>query len=283
MLREIAVNEFSTLRWNLQQDVVKYASQGIQKIGLSRSKVSDFGVEAAIDLLFEMDMGVSSVNWAGGFTGSDGRTFLDAIDDAKNAIYLASQVQADCLIVHSGGMNNHTDRHAHRIFEHALDALLPVAEDYGVKLAIEPMQGADSQPWSILNSIDQTIDYVDRYDCDKLGLVLDLFHCGLHKDTLATFQANAEKIFLIQLADRDCVSKGQRRMLGAGAVDIQGWLDGLKMCDVRCPVELEIYGECNREISYEDRLQAFDQFIASPKIGGASSRSLPQGTQASRN
>ena len=282
MLSDIAVNEFSTLRWNLQQDVVKYASQGIHKIGLSRSKVSDFGVEDAVDLLFEMNMGVSSVNWAGGFTGSDGRTFLDAIDDAKEAIYLASQVQADCLIVHSGGMNNHTDRHAHRIFEHALDALLPVAEDYGVKLAVEPMQGVDSQPWSILNSIDQSIDYVDRYDSDKLGLVLDLFHCGLHRETLATFQANADKIFLIQLADRDCCSGTERRLPGTGTVDIQGWLDGLKMCGVRCPVELEAHGECIRGMSYEDRLQVFGQFVARPEVGGTSG-SVPQGTQASRN
>jgi len=74
MLRDIAVNEFSTLRWNFQEDVVKYASQGINKIGVSRDKVSDFGVDAAADLLFEMKMSVSSVNWAGGFTGSDGRS-----------------------------------------------------------------------------------------------------------------------------------------------------------------------------------------------------------------
>jgi len=109
MLRDISVNEFSTLRWNFQEDVVKYASQGINKIGISRDKVSDFGVEAAVDLLFEMKMAVSSVNWAGGFTGSDGRSFVDSVEDAKEAIQFAGLVDADCLVLHSGGMNGHTD------------------------------------------------------------------------------------------------------------------------------------------------------------------------------
>lgn len=262
MLRDIAVNEFSTLRWNFQEDIVKYASHGINKIGVSRDKVSDFGVEAAVDLLFEMKMRVSSVNWAGGFTGSDGRSFLDAVEDAKEAIQLAGLVNADCLILHSGGMNGHTDRHAYRIFEHAIDSLLPVAEDYGVRLAVEPMREADSQPWSIFSKIESSLDLIKAYDSPNLGLVVDLFHCGFSLPLVSKIEAVADKVFLIQIADRINPSCSHRRLPGFGNVDLSYWLETLGTAGASCSVEFETFGVVNQSIDYQQRLAAFNRFAS---------------------
>jgi len=262
MLRDIAVNEFSTLRWNFQEDVVKYASQDINKIGISRDKVSDFGVEAAVDLLFEMKMSVSSVNWAGGFTGSDGRSFVDSVEDAKEAIQFAGVVDADCLVLHSGGMNGHTDRHAYRIFEHAIDSLLPIAEDYGVRLAVEPMSNVDSQPWSIFSQIEQSLDLVKAYDSPNLGLVVDLFHCGLKLDLVPQIQAIADKVFLIQIADRTEQSCANRRLPGCGNVNLSYWLEALSTAGASCSIEFETFGAVNQSIDYLQRLESFNRFAS---------------------
>lgn len=262
MLRDIAVNEFSTLRWNFQEDVVKYASQGINKIGVSRDKVSDFGVEAAVDLLFEMKMSVSSVNWAGGFTGSDGRSFVDSVEDAKEAIQFAGLVDADCLVLHSGGMNGHTDRHAYRIFEHAIDSLLPVAEDYGVRLAVEPMCEADSQPWSIFSQIKPSLDLVNAYDSPNLGLVVDLFYCGFSLPLVPKIQAVADKVFLIQIADRLKQACPHRRLPGFGKINLSYWLEALGTAGANCSVEFETYGVVNQSIDYLQRLAAFNRFAS---------------------
>ena len=262
MLRDIAVNEFSTLRWNFQEDVVKYASQGINKIGVSRDKVSDFGVEAAVDLLFEMKMSVSSVNWAGGFTGSDGRSFVDSVEDAKEAIQFAGLVDADCLVLHSGGMNGHTDRHAYRIFEHAIDSLLPVAEDCGVRLAVEPMCEADSQPWSIFSQIKPSLDLVNAYDSPNLGLVVDLFYCGFSLPLVPKIQAVADKVFLIQIADRLKQACPHRRLPGFGKINLSYWLEALGTAGANCSVEFETYGVVNQSIDYLQRLAAFNRFAS---------------------
>jgi len=197
MLRDISVNEFSTLRWNFQEDVV-------------------------------------SVNWAGGFTGSDGRSFVDSVEDAKEAIQFAGLVDADCLVLHSGGMNGHTDRHAYRIFEHAIDSLLPVAEDYGVRLAIEPMCEVDSHPWSIFSQIKSSLDLVKAYESTNLGLVIDLFHCGFR----------------------------HRRLPGFGNVDLSYWLESLGTAGANCSVEFETYGVVNQPIDYLQRLAAFNRFAS---------------------
>lgn len=270
MLRDFAVNESSTLRWNFQQDVVKYSSLNINHIGICRRKVEDFGLDAAVDLLFEMRMKVSSVNWAGGFTGSDGRSLVDAIEDAREAIRFAATVGAQTLVVHPGGRNNHTDRHARRIFCHALETILPHAEDYGVRLAIEPMSGICSRPWTFMSNFKDAMDLVEEYPSNHLGLVADLFHCGLYQPLIKQFQRLAERVFLVQIADRRTHKSTSRRLPGEGNVDIEQWLQSLSQAGVRCPVELEVYGDVNKAVSYRDRLAMFNQFVA--EIGSAVGR-----------
>lgn len=262
---QIAVSEFSTLRWSFQQDVIKYASLGINKIGISRRKVDDFGKSAAADLLFEMKMEVSSVNWAGGFTGSDGFSFVEAIDDAIEAIVFASQVNAECLLIYPGGRNGHTNRHACRLFETALDTLIPIAADYNIPLAIEPMIGNESVDWSCLNSYRAFLGLLDNFPSDYLGCALDLFHCGLNKNLLPLFQSYADRIRLIQIADRKLVSNdkvAQRLLPGHGDVDLDFWIDGLAASPVDCSVELEVYGYKNQAIAYEQRLTAMQDCFA---------------------
>ena len=107
-MRRISISELSTLRWSFYQDAIRYASLGFESIGVWRQKIDDFDQSAAIDLLFELNMQVSSLHWAGAFTGCDGKSFTEAIEDAEEAIQLARLLDADCLIVHPGSRNGHT-------------------------------------------------------------------------------------------------------------------------------------------------------------------------------
>ena len=118
----VSICQFSTYRWSFYEDVIRYSTLGFESMGLWRQKIDDFGRSAAIDLLYENKMSVSSVHWAGGFTG-DGRTFSDSIEDAIESIHLASQVDADCLIIHPGSRNGHTTSNATRLMKSALSQL----------------------------------------------------------------------------------------------------------------------------------------------------------------
>lgn len=265
MPMQIAVSELSTPRWSFHEDVIKYASRGINKIGICRRKVDDFGQSAAADLLFEMKMEVSSVNWAGGFTGSDGFSFVEAIDDAIEAIVFASQVNAECLLIYPGGRNGHTNRHACRLFENALDTLIPIAADYNIPLAIEPMVGKESTDWSCLSSYRSFFGLLDNFPSEFLGCVLDLFHCGLNKKLLPLFQSYADRLRLIQIADRKFSSNenvAERLLPGYGDVDLDFWIDGLSAAPLDCSVELEVYGYANQAIEYGQRLAVMEGCFA---------------------
>ena len=113
MLR-LAVNEMTTFRWSFEEDVNQYAAAGIPGIGIWRQKLSDFGEEKGVELLGESSLTVSSLLWAGGFTGSDGRSYRDSVADAREALRLAGALQTRCLVVYSGARAGHTANHAAR-------------------------------------------------------------------------------------------------------------------------------------------------------------------------
>ena len=72
---------------------------------------------------------MSNLLWAGGFTGSDGHTFRESVDDAAEAIRLAAALHARSLVVYSGAPGGHTHNHARRLLVDALRQLLPLAEE----------------------------------------------------------------------------------------------------------------------------------------------------------
>ena len=134
-MARLSINEMTTYRWSFEEDVAELQAAGIPAIGVWRQKVADFGEDRAVELLAQSGLAVSNLLWAGGFTGSDGHTYAESLQDAAEAIRLAARLQAGCLVVYSGGRNSHTHNHARRLFAGALEELLPLAMELDVTLA----------------------------------------------------------------------------------------------------------------------------------------------------
>ena len=262
--RRISVSQLSTLRWTFEQDVLRYANYGFGSLGVWRRKIEDFGEAEAIDLLYKHKMSVSSVHWAGGFTG-DGTSLKEAIEDAKSAIKLASRMEADCLILHPGARNGHTNSHAKRLLEIAMHELMPAAADYGVQLALEPMLCKAADRWTFLRRFDETLEFVDRFPSQYLGLVLDLFAISFDTSVLNQIDQIVNRISLVQLADRKSVSPETRISLGQGDAPVAQWLTCLQQCGYSGRYELEVHGQARNELEHFEVLDHaqvfFDQFI----------------------
>ena len=247
--RRVSVSQLSTLRWSFDEDVLRFANYGFGSLGIWRRKIEDFGETEAIDLLYDHKMSVSSVHWAGGFTG-DGATLKDAIDDAISAIKLSSRVEADCLILHPGSRNGHINSHAKRLFETALHELMPAAADFGVRLALEPMLCKASNRWTFFRRFDETLEFIDRFPSQYLGLVLDLFAIGFDARVLKKIETLVNRISLVQLADRNCSDPGTRLSLGHGDAPVAQWLARLEQSGYSGRYELEIHGQAQNELEH---------------------------------
>lgn len=200
-MTKLSMNEVTTFRWSLEQDIENYEQAGYRSIGLWRHKLSDWDEDQAIDWLSASPLNVASLSWAGGFTGSEGRTLAEAIDDAIDAVRMSAALGAGCLVVYPGGRNNHTFRHAGRLLRTALDQILPLAEALSVPLAIEPIHPACASEWTFLVDLVNVLELIDEYRCDALKLAYDTYYFTTQEE-LDLLSANTQHIGIVHLGDR---------------------------------------------------------------------------------
>ncbi len=198
----LSMNELTTYRWSLGQDLENYRDAGYGGIGVWRHKLIDESEDQAIERLTTSGLNVTNLSWAGGFTGSDGRTLAESVEDAADAIRLAGAITAGCLVIYSGGRNNHTYRHAGRLLRLALDELLPLAEMWEVPLAIEPMHPACAADWTFLTSLESAIDFVRQVDSPFLKIAYDTYHFPLGSRRGRLLADLAPHLGIVFLGDR---------------------------------------------------------------------------------
>jgi len=196
-----AISELTMFRWDLEAETEGLVRHGLHAISLWRTKLSDIGVHAARSLLQQAGVGVSSLQWAGGFTGGDGRSFGDAVDDALEAVEAAAELAADVLVVHSGCRGGHTRSHALRLLADALDVIAPEAFSRGVTLALKPMHPAVAAGGSFLTSPAEAAGWVERFDHPGVRLALDLWQFGHDRSLFGGLGRIVPLTALVQVAD----------------------------------------------------------------------------------
>lgn len=241
----LSINEITTFRWSFEEDVQNYVAAGIDGIAVWRQKLSDFGEEKGAELLAESGLAVSALQWAGGFTGSDGRSYRDSVQDAVEAVQLAGQLKASSLVVYSGGRAGHTHNHARRLFKNALKELVDVACETGVALAVKPMFAACAGDWTFLTSLNDTLDLLQAFDCPQLKLAFDVYHLCQDRSILEQLTELVPWIALVQLGDSKQVPRGEqnRCRLGEGQLPLREIIDALLDGEYRGFFDVELLGE----------------------------------------
>jgi sugar phosphate isomerase/epimerase len=253
-MAQLAMNEMTTFRWSFEQDVQQYVAAGLNAIGVWRQKVSDFGEEKAVELLQESGLSVSSLLWAGGFTGSEGRTFKESLDDARDAIRLAAEMGAGCLIVYSGARAGHTHNHARRILKSALSELAPQASEMGVTLAIEPMHAAVAADWTFLTDLEETLATIDSLESRAVKICFDTYHLGQAAGIVERLPQIASQLALVQLGDAKSPPQEEphRCRLGDGFIPLPEIVSSLMKAGYNGFFEVELMGEEIEAADYND-------------------------------
>jgi sugar phosphate isomerase/epimerase len=253
----LSVNEATTFRWTFEEDVAHYVEAGVPAIGVWRQKLSDCGEEKAVDLIQESGLRVSHLFWAGGFTGSDGRTFRASIEDAMDALRTAASLGAGSLVVYSGARAGHTHNHARRLFKDALLELAPLAAEVGVNLAIEPMHPGCAAEFTFLTSLDDLTALLDMVPSQQVKIALDTYHLGWDPHLVQRIAEIAPHLALVQLGDARSTPKGEqnRCRLGDGSIPLQEIVDALIAAGYNGFYDVELLGEELEDADYGSLLK----------------------------
>lgn len=262
-MNTLAISQLSTLRWSFEEDAHAYRERGFVGIGVYRPKLEDFGIDRAIELLAESGLSVTSLSWAGGFTGSDGRAFEEAVWDAFRAIEDAAKLRAETLIVLAGGRNNHIRNHARRTLCEALRRVTAAAEEHGVRLSLEPIHPGCGDEWSFVNDLQSTLEIMDAVNSPQLGIVLDTYHVGMDEDVVRWLPDAIPHLHLVQLGDARHSPLGEmnRCLLGQGCVPLSTILGTLADHGYHGAFEIELIGEDVELIPYEEMLDHTRRFV----------------------
>ncbi len=256
-MESLAISEMTTYRWSFEEDVHNYKAAGVQGIGVWRQKLSDFGEERGVELIRDSGMAVSSLLWAGGFTGSEGKSHKESIEDAKEAIKSAESLKAGCLILYTGARSGHTHNHARRLIRSALAEISPLAQQAQVTLAIEPMHIGCATDWTFLTEIDETLEFIESLSGTPLKLAFDTYHLGHDEDILARIAELLPHIAIVQLGDAKAPPDGEQNRcpLGEGAIPLKNIVRALDDAGYDGFYEIELLGEDTEASGYNDLIR----------------------------
>ena len=226
----MAVNQLTTLRWSLTQDLAAYRDHGISGIGISWKKLNEYGVLRGIRKIRRSGLPVSNLSWVGGFTGQHGYGLDDAMAEAKRAIRVAGQLRAESVTVVTGPQNRHIDSHANRIVTDSLRKLGDLAALYDVRLALQPMHRIYASEWTFLNTLEDSLEILDQVSHPAVGLALGTFHLLDRPDASALIEQIVDRIAVVVLADRlDApIDQNDQSLPGEGRLPIREFIAALE-------------------------------------------------------
>ena len=259
-----AASQLTTLRWELPEELCHCIEHGFDAISLWRPKLSDLSLTEARSLLKQAGVQVACLQWAGGFTGSDGRSFQESVDDCCEAIDTAEQLETDTLVIYAGCRGGHTLSHARRLVLHALEELAPVAAAAGVSLAVKPVRTTAAPGCGFLTTLAEAVEVIEAVDHPQVGLAIDLWAYADDSTAFLDCDRLARHARQVSLADRVGPPHADQERLppGWGSLPLTARLEALRRAGFCGVVELDPVGETVASEGYEATLAAVGRYAS---------------------
>ena len=104
----------------LVAEVRQLQQRRIRMVSIRRQNALRIGPDKLQAVLEDSGLKVCTVGFAGGFTGTLGRSYRQAVDDTRRALEFAAQLQARAVVVVPGSRGLHTYNHAERTIRDGL-------------------------------------------------------------------------------------------------------------------------------------------------------------------
>ncbi|MEU9198673.1 sugar phosphate isomerase/epimerase family protein [Streptomyces sp. NPDC048332] len=247
----LSINQETIKQWSLPELAEGCAKAGVDKVGLWRAPVQEYGVERTAALLADHGLTVTSLCRGGFFTALDPAERARALDDNRAALDEAAGLSTDTLVLVSGGLPaGSKDLYgARERIADALAELAPYAAERGVRLAIEPLHPMFASDRCVVSTLSQALDIAERFPADQVGVVVDTYHLWWDDQAPAQIaRAGAGgRIHSFQLADwitplpaGVLLGRGQ---IGDGSVDFRAFRTAVEATGFDGPIEVEIFNE----------------------------------------
>lgn len=244
-LARLSLNQKTVDSWSLREAIDGCVRHGITSLGAWREPVHEVGIATAAGWLRDAGIRVSSLCRGGFFTGAGNLDTAQRHDDNLRALDEAAALGASCLVLVPGGLPDRDLRAARGRAADAIAALVPHAQQLGVRLAIEPMHPIFAADRGVVSTLGQALDLAEPLPADAVGVVVDTFHVWWEPGVEQQIARAADRIASYQICDwitplpADALLS--RGMMGDGHIDFGHLTAEVAAAGYAGDVEVEIF------------------------------------------
>ncbi|MES2260704.1 MAG: sugar phosphate isomerase/epimerase family protein [Pseudomonadota bacterium] len=231
----------------------RVAEAGFDWISPWRQEVDEAHPERAAAAIRAAGLKVASYCRSAYFTAEDEAGRRAAIDSNRRALEAAAVLGAPFLVAVVGGMVPGTRdiRGCRQQILDGLAALLPYMRETGVRIALEPLHPYYAAERSLLNTVDQALDWCDELDpagAGWFGIAVDTYHVWWDPALYPALARGRGRIMAYHVSDwlhNTSDPLLDRGMMGDGVIDLPAIRGAVEATGYDGPVEVEIFSKHN--------------------------------------
>ena len=232
-LTKLCIHTITTKPWEIEQSAEEFAKAGVGGISVWRDTLEGRDIAKIGGMLRGKGLEIISLVRGGFFPSIDATTRKNAIADNRLAIDEAEALGCPMIVLVCGAEPRIPLSQSRDQIRDGIDAILPYAEQAGVKLAIEPLHPMYADTRSGINTLEQANDMAEHFQSDYVGVAIDVYHlwwdpyleseikrCGRNDNLFAFHICDWLSPTVDMLNDRG--------VMGDGCIDvkqIRGWVE----------------------------------------------------------
>lgn len=226
-LSRLCVHTITTKPWSIEVAMDKYAEAGIGGITVWRQALEGRELAKVGDELRARNLEIVSLCRGGFFPAKTEAGRLEAIEDNRRAIREAAALGAPLVVLVCGAVPGQALAESRKQIADGIAAVLPLAEELGVRLGIEPLHPLYADDRSAINTMASANAVCDLLDHALVGIAADVYHLWWDPDLAEQIALTGEKgrLFAFHLCDwltptTDLLN--DRGLMGEGCIDLKG-------------------------------------------------------------
>ncbi len=229
--RRLCIHTATTRPLPLEIAVDEYVRAGVSGITVWRDALAGRNVRAAGERIRKAGLEIVSLCRGGFFVNADEEERIVAIEENRAVVREAAELGAPLVVLVCGADPAVPLPVARDQIRSGIEAVLPLAAELGVKLAIEPLHPMYADSRSAITDLATANRMCEEIDSPALGVAVDVYHLWFDPSLEAEIDRAGERILAFHVCDwrtptRDLLT--DRGLMGEGCIDIpeiRGWVE----------------------------------------------------------
>jgi sugar phosphate isomerase/epimerase len=233
-LSKLCIHTITTKPWEIEKSAAEFGKAGVGGISVWRETLEGRDIAKTGDMLRSNGLEIVSLVRGGFFPSIDSVKRKESIVDNRLAIDEAEALGCPMVVLVCGAEPRISLEKSRDQIRAGIYAILPYAENVGVKLAIEPLHPMYADTRSGICTMEQANDMVEHFHSDYVGVAIDVYHLWWdpHLENEIYRCGENDNIFAFHVCDwlsPTVDMLNDRGLMGDGCIDIKQireWVEG---------------------------------------------------------